>query len=210
MKFSPKTIATAAAVALLAGAGVVGTAQASTAAAPASHEHLIEQHAATATGDGRDLLRGLVFTQGPVADGLIKAGFYNDTPEVLEHNRSADAVAAADTLLDIIERNEPTFFADFSTDLRSGDPRRVQSGLETATKVLAAHQTAVDEAVEPYGQGACVMAVLAVNFAAIGNVLAVFNAEYAWDVQHYWSQIMQGELAAEESIAQLATVLRTA
>ncbi|NJQ08428.1 hypothetical protein [Streptomyces lonarensis] len=210
MKFSPKTIATAAAVALIAGAGVVGTAQASTAAAPASHEHLIEQHAATATEDGRDLLRGLVFTQGPVADGLIKAGFYNDTPEVLEHNRSADAVAAADALLDTIERNEPTFFADFSADLRSGDPRRVQSGLETATKVLAAHQTAIDEAVEPYGQGACVMAIVAVNVLAIGNAVAVFNAQYAWDIQHFYSQVIRGELGAEESIAQLATVLRTA
>ena len=204
MKFSPKMIAAATAVTVVAGVGLVGTAQASaTPAAPAS----TIQQTAPAPEDGRQLFAGLLFTQGPVADSLIKAGLFQGTPATLKTNRTAEAVAEVSALADAIEAANPGFFAQLSSDLRSGNPQRVQDGLADAAAALEGHVDVIVD--EGHGNATCivVMAVVVVNVVLAGNYAAAFNAEYAYDVQHFWGDVPI--LPMEDSIAQLAALLQT-
>ncbi|MFF7035151.1 hypothetical protein [Streptomyces griseus] len=207
VQFSPKVIATGLAAAVALGAGVVGTAQAS-AAQTAPPAAVAVKKAASAEEDGRALFGGLVFTQGRVADSLIAGGYYRSSKETLKENRGVKSVAAVGKLMDVMEKTEPGFFAGLSADLRSGDPRRVEAALDHTSALLKNHVKVIEKSGDG-STGACVAVVVAVNVAVVGNVVAVYNAEVAWDVQHFWME-QRPMLSAEESIALLTTLLKDA
>ncbi|MFI9628830.1 hypothetical protein [Streptomyces sp. NPDC052042] len=208
MQFSPKVIATAVAAAVVVGAGVVGTAHASTAPTTPPAAVVVEK-AATAGQDGRTLFAGLVFTQGRVADSLIAGGYYKSSKETLRKNRSAKAVAGVAELADIIEKDKPGFFAGLSTDLRSGDPGRVEAALDRTSGLLKEHVKVVG-GMENSDTGLCAVLIVVANVAAAVNMVAVYDVEYAWEVQHFWMDQERPQLSAEESIARLTSLLKDA
>ena len=83
--------------------------------------------------DGRQLLRGFFFLSGPVVKLIPELG-----------EARAQAAAAGYRLdpkverqvLDRVQRNDPTFYADFAADMASGDHVRVRDTLTRASDLL--------------------------------------------------------------------------
>ena len=91
----------------------------------------------TANYSDRQILEGVVFGVGPVADVL---------PEAREHlrpelyARSPDELSALaqarEATIDAIERNHPGFMSEFAQAARSGDPAKVQAMLARTTGAI--------------------------------------------------------------------------
>ncbi|MFJ2816166.1 sporulation delaying protein family toxin [Streptomyces sp. NPDC087294] len=175
---------------------------------------------AEAAQDGRALFEGLAFAQGSVAKDLADSGKFVDIATLREENSTAEQRQAASALLDEIQKERPEFFSSFSQELRSGDPRKVESGVAEAGDILKA---LVAEA-EPKaagtgtGTGRCAAVVLAVNVLVAVNLGGALNVSVAVNIQaagnvvnalNFWSSSAQGEnpLTREEQIAELTQVL---
>ncbi|MFE6403354.1 hypothetical protein [Streptomyces alboflavus] len=88
--------------------------------------------------DGRKLFVGLYFGQGEVAEKLSRSQLFDVPENQAARANSPDALRHAARVLDRMEAVEPGFFAAFADDLRSGEPRRVQSALSLPIDAPAA------------------------------------------------------------------------
>ncbi|MFD9858287.1 hypothetical protein [Streptomyces alboflavus] len=99
-------------------------------AAAAGGRPLAAAHtAAPPSDDGRNLFAGLAFGQGEVAEKLSRSHLSDVSEGQAAKANSPGALRYAGHVLDRMEAADPGFFAAFADDLRSGDPRRVQSAL---------------------------------------------------------------------------------
>ncbi|WP_179851099.1 sporulation delaying protein family toxin [Streptomyces sp. TLI_55] len=175
---------------------------------------------AEATQDGRALFAGLAFAQGAVAKDLADSGKFVDVAALRKENSTTAQRRAASALLDKIQKERPGFFSSFSQKLRSGDPRKVESGVAEAGSILkslaaAAEPKAVDTGT---GTGKCAAVVLAVNVLVAVNLGGAVNVSVAVNIQaagnivnalNFWSSSAKSEnsLTRDEQIAELTQVL---
>lgn len=111
--------------------------------------------AASQSFTGREILRGLMFGQGPVADLF---------PEITEILRSLEKRIPAserdrfhraqDALLTKIDEAHPTFFETFRADMQSGDPLAIQAALRRMQRVVLSLAPLTQEEIEGYREEA--------------------------------------------------------
>lgn len=108
--------------------------------ATATEPHTAQPAAAVAAHDaaqdGKDLFRAVFFFQGEMADELMREGILTAPAQALEWNQSEEGRAMIDDLMQLIQEHDPTFFATFSGQLRSGDPFQVEAGFQRANDLL--------------------------------------------------------------------------
>ncbi|WP_353945226.1 sporulation delaying protein family toxin [Streptomyces sp. HUAS MG91] len=131
--------------------------------------------------DGRDIFAGLFFVQGEIGQQFAGMPEYTEAEKNYEANNTAEAKAAADRVMDVIAEADPEFFAGYSSDLRSGDPRKVEAGMADAVTLL---NKLADEDAKELGTGdaKCVVSVLAVQSLVVvttGGAAAVSVAVVA-------------------------------
>ncbi|MBH1933015.1 sporulation delaying protein family toxin [Streptomyces sp. AV19] len=204
-----------AAVAVVAALAVSLTGVAAQGAVASSASH---QSAAAVAGpavgtakDGRDLFAGVIFSQGKVAEQVGKSSYFKLVSELHEKNSTKKNEKAVAQIMDQVEKKNPGFFKKFSAKLRSGDPRKVQSGINDAGRVLGT-MSKKDVADIPNG-GEC--AILAVSVLVVLNAGAAINLSVAVGVQA-WKYVnvtsfapddKQDSLKAERRIAKLTEIL---
>src|SRR5690625_3135663 len=89
-------------------------------------------HQSDTNADGKDLFGSIFFLQGDATDTLISEGILSPGPKAAGITRSPDMLDVVDTIINGIDTESPTFFADLSADLRSGDPYAVEQALVAA------------------------------------------------------------------------------
>ena len=163
------------------------------------------QHDAAA--DGKDLFRSIFFLQGDATRALISEGALSPRPEAMKTSRSAEMIEAVDTVIDGIDAEHPGFFADFSANLRSGDPYAVEQALVGVADVVEEHFKVIDATNGGDGQGAC----LAVALAVVGFVVVLYSISRAVVLdKHVLAEntvIQSGGLDQEQAVAKLTLTL---
>ena len=98
-----------------------------------------EKRESASSFSDREIFDGVVFGVGPVAQ-LLPEAREQLRPEIYAHD--ADELAAMATvrasLLDSIERAQPTLVAEFARVARGGDPAAIRAMLERATEAVNA------------------------------------------------------------------------
>ncbi|MFF1376895.1 hypothetical protein [Streptomyces sp. NPDC058308] len=150
--------------------------------------------------DGRDLYAGLIFLQGDLGKKFAELGSYSGAPDSYRKNNNAEARRAVAQVLDAITEKEPGFFSAFSAKVRSGDPRKVESGMDQAVKLLTdvtvdEKDTGKNSGDVGTGTGRC--AVLAVNVLVAVNVGGAVNVSVAVNVQA-WKNVVNMSRAAPD------------
>lgn len=199
------TLVGAAATALVAAGFHAVPAVAST-TATASVTASVDAQQQDADADGKDLFRGVHFFQGELADTLVDAKIVESPRGGLKTATTPEATAAVDALISAIEAEDPTFFAELSADLRSGDPYRVDEALQRSSEHIAAHGSLIDD--DGTNQGACMVLALAAAVVVVGFGWAVYAADVAVALNRYVAvtQPVQ-ELTAEQFVAKLTPAL---
>lgn len=214
-----RTSVAIAAVTALAVSGVAVQGAMATPTAPRTHSAEALAGVGTAK-DGRALFEGLAFAQGRVAEELGKSGKFVDIATLRTKNSTPEQRKAAASLLDTIQKQYPQFFSSFSTKLRSGDPRKVESAATEAAGILKSLATKSSAAVAEAGTGAgmCATVVLAINvliainLGGVGNVSVALNVQ-AWKAAvttvHFWTAPPNGSssLSRDQEIALLTKTL---
>ncbi len=176
---------------------------------------------AEATRDGRALFEGLAFAQGSVAKDLADSGKFVDVAALRKKNSTAEQRQATSALLDKIQKERPQFFHTFSQKLRSGDPRKVESGVAEAGDILKSLAAAAEPKARDTGTGTgrCATVVLAVNVLVAVNLGGAVNVSVAVNIQaagnvvnalNFWSSSAkdgESSLTRDEQIAELTQVL---
>ncbi|WP_103501956.1 MULTISPECIES: sporulation delaying protein family toxin [unclassified Streptomyces] len=201
-------------IAVVAAAALLGTGAATAGAASSAGGHgspAVTTPLTDATADGEALFAGIFFGQGQIGESLKSQLKYSDPEGQLEANKSAEAVDYVASLQAAMAESSPGFFADFSTRVRSGDPRQVEAALNDAGKLLEEGAQIVGADL-PDGTGQAVfvfnIAVL-VNVGVGVNVAAIAVAAAVVEVQ-MWSVIeIQSDLDRERAVATLTKVLAT-
>ena len=137
-----------------------------------------------------------------------------------KENSTAEQRQAASALLDKIQQERPEFFSSFSQQLRSGDPRKVESGVTEAGNILKSMSAQAEPKAADAGTGSgrCATVVLAVNVLVAVNLGGAVNVSVAVNIQaagnvinalNFWSSSATGEssLTRDEQIAELTQVL---
>ncbi|MFG2737477.1 hypothetical protein ACGFX7_21990 [Streptomyces harbinensis] len=199
-----RTVAAVTAAAVIAG-GAANIANAST----ADDRPAIEIVSENSADDGLALFTGIYFAQGQVGEYLTDTLAFSDPDGELAANSTPEALETVAEITDAIAAGNPGFFAAFSEDLRSGDPRRVESALERGIAEIDRYVEAADAEVRSDMSGLCIGNVFAVvnvfTVAAAVNIAAVYTAV------KYWAPSIDGEpLDRDAAVAELTTVLRAA
>ncbi|KNB52795.1 hypothetical protein [Streptomyces caatingaensis] len=167
-----------AAVTAVAALGVGGLTTQSAMATPSSHAAVAKPKAKVGSvADGRDLFAGVFFLQGDTGKALTKSPYFKDPKGQFAKNNTAEGKKATARILDRVAAKDPKLFATLSTQLRSGDPRKVEAALERGGKVLASVIDRHDiKGVETgAGVGQCAVAVAVAFSVAAGNLGAAVN-----------------------------------
>jgi SdpC family antimicrobial peptide len=90
--------------------------------------------AISADQDGRALFRGVFFLNGP--HSAAAAEVLRAPAEIVEGNRTPEAAAYVETVVDTVAELDPAFFAAFSSSLRSGDPFQVERALDDGRQLV--------------------------------------------------------------------------
>jgi SdpC family antimicrobial peptide len=166
---------------------------------------------ADARADGKTLFSGLYFGQGAVGEKLLESdAFIGDHTGQLEKNSTPEARQAILELTAEIDKASPQFFAEFSADVRSGNPFRVKDAVEAGAAQI--EKVAETEAGDGAGVGTCVVAV---NVGAFVNVVAGINvatqANVVLELNLWWSASADSEapVKSDEQIAAFTEQLRT-
>ncbi|MYR46122.1 hypothetical protein [Streptomyces sp. SID5910] len=164
--------------------------------------------------DGRALFAGVYFSQGSVAEELSKSPDFRQVTKLSRENSTAEKHKATAAVMSAIEEKQPDFFRAFSEKLRSGDPRKVQSGIADGNTALRALAKDSADAPDPgTASGTCV--ILAIDVLVVVNAGAAVNlsvavAIQAWKYVTNASVAPKGEdnsLASEQRIAKLTQIL---
>ena len=161
--------------------------------------------------DGRTLFEGVYFLTGPA--GAVAAEAMRVPDLMVETNQSPEAAAYLDALLERVAELDPTFFASFSTDLRSGNPFTVEQALAAGQQLIdQANQGMTTEASEftqsrsqdethafPLFLVAVAVVAVAVASVAVGGNIAVVVEVVAAGAPANGSN----ELAREQAISAL-------
>lgn len=150
--------------------------------------------------DGRHLYAGLIFLQGDLGKKFTELGSYSGAPDSYRKNNNSEARRAVAQVLDAIAEKEPGFFSAFSTKVRSGDPRKVESGMDQAVKLLAdvtVDEKDTDKSSGDAGTGTGRCAVIAVNVLVAVNVGGAVNVSVAVNVQA-WKNVVNMSRAAHD------------
>lgn len=167
-----------------------------------------------ATTDGKDLFNGLYFGLGEVGRKLIDSdSFIGDPHGRLEKNREAESREAIAKIVASLDEKHPPFFADFSDQLRSGDPRKVEQAIVDGAEKLKEYAEEEDDAYVSRNGALCVAnAAIAVNLVAVLNVAtyaaAIANVEI-WVEDGGGSGQAGAPLNRDEQIAKFTKLLRT-
>lgn len=162
------------------------------------------------TADGRALFSGIFFGQGAAAKELVKLDSFSAMKEAQRkgdpHSRKASHAVLAE-----IQRNDPGFLAEFSAEVRSGDPFRVEQALLSGGEELAGVVERQGDD-QPTQVGTCFWVVAVVTVVAAGNAAVAVNAVYAgnvaWTVNWAWSSPKDGNsLARERAVAEFTQLL---
>lgn len=165
------------------------------------------------SADGAALLRGVFFAQGEIGTKLSALPFFYLSDEDFERNRSAEVVAVVDQIIVAIEEITPGFLGNFSTQLRSGDPFKVERALRGAGEAL--NQVAeLRPTIEAEAAGTIVHTEIAIVNAGVLAVAAAVTVTVAAvialiAVVRQMPRSAAEKLAAERAIAELTQVLRT-
>lgn len=90
-----------------------------------------------ASFDGKDVFVGLYFGQGHIGKKLVGSGLFAGLPAgQLARNNTADGLKVGSEIVRAIETESPGFFAGFSSNARSGDPRRVERAISDGASLL--------------------------------------------------------------------------
>ncbi|GAA0336237.1 sporulation delaying protein family toxin [Streptomyces blastmyceticus] len=211
------------AIAAVAVLGLSGAAVQGAMASPVTSHPRAAVAAATsaeANRDGRALFEGLAFAQGSVAETLGASGKFVNVAALRKANSTPEQRQAASALLDKIQKNRPQFFGTFSAKLRSGDPRKVQSGIADAGEVLQSlsSKSSARSADTGAGVAQCATIVLALNVLVAVNLGGAINVSVAVNAQaavnaantvNFWSSPSNGgqSLDRDQQIAGLTKVL---
>ncbi|GIJ24188.1 hypothetical protein [Micromonospora lutea] len=165
------------------------------------------------TADGAALLRGVFFVQGKIGSRLASLPYFHLSNEDFERNRSPEAIAVVDDVIAAIEDVKPGLLGNFSTQMRSGDPFKVEKALRGAGEAL--RQVAeLRPALQSEAAGVIVHTEIAVvNAGAVAVAAAVVVAVAAvivvLAVVRETPRMPNDQLAAERAVAELTQVLRT-
>ncbi|MFE2354854.1 sporulation delaying protein family toxin [Streptomyces parvulus] len=173
---------------------------------------------AEATAEGRALFSGLTFAQGEVAQELADSGKFVDVAALREENSTPEQRRAATALLDKIQKERPQFFGSFAVKLRSGDPNKVQSGIDEARDIMKSLASKAEGSDVGQGVGRCATVVLAVNVLVAVNLGGAVNVSVAVNLQaaanvanevNFWFSPPSGgdQLSKDEQVAELTKVL---
>lgn len=165
------------------------------------------------TADGAALLRGVFFAQGDIGSELSSLPYFYLSNEDFERNRSAEAIAVVDEVIVAIEDLKPGLLGRFSSQLRSGDPFKVERALRSAGEALS-QVAEVRPAIQSEAAGVVVHTEIAVvNAGAVAVAAAVVVAVAAVVVViallREAPALPADQLAAERAVAELTQVLRT-
>jgi SdpC family antimicrobial peptide len=157
--------------------------------------------AADPAQDGYELFLGAFFLVGPQADVVAKATAV--PPEVLEINQAPEAVAYVERVAKKVAQLDPSFYAEFSTMLRSGNPFSVEQGIAEGRQIATRTVEALGGAVQPPSEletAGWFLAVVAMTVAAAASALVGVNVVLL--ASHFWVGASPlGDLEAEEAIA---------
>ncbi|MFE7410245.1 sporulation delaying protein family toxin [Streptomyces laurentii] len=215
---------------MLAVAGITAAAVCLTAAPSATAEPVAKTSVSTvaetvvsAKDDGENVFRGLFFAQGKVGNELAKLDLFSEARQYLDNN-SDEEIRAADAVMDLINEKSPDFFAQFSDDVRSGNPRRVEQGVVDAQDMLLAIAQEADANAAPVENGqlcgvtvavaAAVVHVAAVITAAgaVVTVTIAVGANFVKGKNWFWSpEPISGDgsqLSKDEAVAQVTEALK--
>ncbi|MFJ8150299.1 sporulation delaying protein family toxin [Streptomyces sp. NPDC096048] len=205
-------------VAVLALSGIAVQGAMANPAAPRTHAAAAAATPAEATAQGRALFAGLTFAQGDVAQELADSGKFVDVAALREQNSTAEQRRAATALLDKIQKERPQFFGSFAAKLRSGDPNKVQSGIDEARDIMKSLAAKAEGPDAGQGVGQCATVVLAVNVLVAVNLGGAVNVSVAVNLQaaanvanevNFWFSPPSGgdQLSKDEQVAELTKVL---
>lgn len=165
------------------------------------------------SADGAALLRGVFFAQGAIGSKLSTLPYFYLSEEDFERNRSAEVVAVVDQIIAALEEITPGFLGEFSTQMRSGNPFRVEKALRAAGSALS-QVAELRPAIGSEAAGVVVHTEIAVvNAGAVAVAAAVVVAVAAvivvLAVVRETPRTPSDQLAAERAVAELTQVLRT-
>ncbi|MFE2294292.1 hypothetical protein [Streptomyces sp. NPDC059452] len=146
--------------------------------------------------DGRELLAGLFFLQGETGKKFTELRSYTGAKDAYRENANAESRKAVGELLDIIAAKDSGFFSTFSSQLRSGDPRKVEAGMNAAVKLLTKVTVDAEEAgnAKDIGAGTGYCAVLALNVLIVVNAGGAVNVSVAINLQA-WKYVVNASVA---------------
>ncbi|MDX3853406.1 hypothetical protein [Streptomyces sp. AK02-01A] len=198
-------------IAVVAAAGVLAGTTTTMATASTAREvptASVSHSAKSAAADGQDLFAGFYFGLGKTGESIYKAlGVKYDTG-ALAKNKTPEGRRAVARIVGDVAKKSPTFFADFSAKLRSGDPVQVDQAMSASADELKKYVADSSEADLGAARGLCVFNVVAafnVATTALGvNFVVLYNQ--FWTI----SAAQDEGLGKDESTARLTTHLRTA
>ncbi|MEW2299149.1 hypothetical protein AB0958_04035 [Streptomyces sp. NPDC006655] len=196
--------------ALLAGGAITAAHAADAPASPAVRASA-PVHVAEARADGKALFTGLYFGQGTVGEKLLKSdAFIGDRTGQLKKNGTPEARNAITKLAAAIDKASPSFFSQFSADVRSGNPFRVKDAVDAGTAQI--EKIAKVQSDDGTGTGTCAVTVNVVAFVnVVGGINVASQANVVLELNFWWSA-RAGDLApvkSDEQIAAFTKQLRT-
>lgn len=215
---------------MLALAGITATAVCLAAAPAATAEPATKSAVSTAKApavsvkaDGEDVFRGLFFAQGKVGQELAHLDLFAEARQHLD-NDSYDEIRASNAVVELINKKSPGFFAEFSGNVRSGNPRQVEQAVIDAQNMLlsVAQKAGTSATPEENGQlcgvtvavGAAVVHVAAVITAAgaVVTVTVAVGANFVKGKNWFWSPEPTAgdgsQLSRDEAVAQVTEALK--
>ncbi|GAA2265906.1 hypothetical protein GCM10010232_67690 [Streptomyces amakusaensis] len=148
--------------------------------------------------DGRDLASGIFFLQGEMGRKFAELPTYTRAKAVYQKNSTPEALQAVAGALDSIAAKNPGFFGDFSVEIRSGDPRRVEAAMNGAvailTEVTASKESSAQSAVKDMGTGTGFCVVVVLNVLVAVNIGGAVNVSVAVNLQA-WKNIVNASVA---------------
>ncbi|MCS0601410.1 sporulation delaying protein family toxin [Streptomyces sp. LP11] len=173
--------------------------------------------------DGEDVFRGLFFAQGKVGQELAHLDLFAEARQHLD-NDSYDEIRASNAVVELINKKSPGFFAEFSGNVRSGNPRQVEQAVIDAQNMLlsVAQKAGTSATPEENGQlcgvtvavGAAVVHVAAVITAAgaVVTVTVAVGANFVKGKNWFWSPEPTAgdgsQLSRDEAVAQVTEALK--
>jgi SdpC family antimicrobial peptide len=162
--------------------------------------------------DGRELFQGVLFLTGPQASLVAEAAQVPD--DLVERNQTTEAMAFVDAVVAAVDEIDPTFFARFAEQLRSGDPFTVEQAITEGREMIVQASEQLNAAIEPaaprnqpaigiWAAAAVFMLVAAAVSVAVGVNVVVLADQFAVGL----GQPAAAGLGYEQTIAALTEAL---